>query len=130
MTGVDSLDDETIELITERVVAALRDELRALALAVIADKASRPLTVGEVADRLGVARSTVYAHWRQWGGYKLGPGEKAPIRFDESRLPCAPRMEQSDAASPGSARRRRRELLQDNPRTERFRSGYPLSRRS
>src|SRR5579884_3201943 len=108
-------------LITERVVAALRDELEALAAAMTAANASRPLTVSQVAERMGVARSTVYAHWRQWGGYKLGPAERAPIRFDESDLPGASSVEgnpsrRNAASRPPRRQRSRRELLQDNPR--------------
>ncbi len=45
------------------------------------------MTVDQVAARLHVTRSTVYAHWREWGGYKLGGGKRAPIRFDASNLP-------------------------------------------
>jgi hypothetical protein len=47
------------------------------------------LTVGEVAERFGVARSTVYEHWEDWGGFKLGKSETAPIRFDSGALPAA-----------------------------------------
>lgn len=71
MTQPPAIDDQTIALITERVVAGLRDELEAIAMSLLADNGSEPLTVGEVAERFGVARSTVYAHWPEWGGYTL-----------------------------------------------------------
>ena len=83
MTHTPDIDDQTIALITERVVAALRDELEAIAMSLLSDNGSQPLTVGEVADRFGVARSTVYAHWREWGGYKLSEGAKAPTASNE-----------------------------------------------
>ena len=55
MTGVDSLDDETIELITERVVAALRDELRGARLT---------LTPTRPQGRLRSAKSRIGWAWR------------------------------------------------------------------
>lgn len=103
------IDEHTIELIAARVTESLRATLEA----VVAELAStngpqRPLTVEEVADRFGVARSTVYAHWREWGGYKLGEGDRAPIRFEESSLRVA--------GPPGPAKPRARGgLLHDNP---------------
>ncbi len=111
-------------LIAERVVAALRDDLEAIAAELTAPhKASEQLTVEQVARRLGVARSTVYAHWREWGGYKLGNGEKAPIRFDSTVLPIVvpnPSPHPPLAAKPtqrrGRNKRRRRDLLADAPR--------------
>lgn len=117
------LDERTIELIATRVITALRGELGAIA----ADLAGAPapsehLTVGQVAERLGLARSTVYAHWRELGGYKLGQGERAPIRFDSAKLrptkpssPAhAPRIDAAPAPAP--RRRKRHDLLADAPR--------------
>jgi DNA-binding transcriptional ArsR family regulator len=119
MTQAPAIDDQTIALITERVVAALREELEAIAMNLLADNRSQPLTVGEVAERFGVARSTVYAHWREWGGYKLSESAKAPIRFEGTQLPTThpankPAEPQSDPHR--QRRRRRRELISDAPR--------------
>src|SRR4051794_25732344 len=100
MTHTPDIDDETIALITERVVAALREELEAIATGLLTDNGSQPLTVGDVADRFGVARSSVYAHWREWGGYKLGNSAKAPIRFEGPALPAATSTKQSTAQEP------------------------------
>lgn len=84
------IDERTIELIAQRVIAAIRDDLDAIAAELSSSRqATEQLTVGQIAERLGVARSTVYAHWREWGGYKLGTGDKAPIRFDGTALPVA-----------------------------------------
>jgi len=119
-------NDQTIELIANRVIEALRDDLKAIAAELTTPTSpGEQLTVGQVARRLGVARSTVYAHWREWGGYKLGTGRKAPIRFDSSALPIErPKTPPKEAPEPGSAarpsrrrrRRSRRDLLQDAPR--------------
>ncbi|HTU87452.1 MAG TPA: TetR family transcriptional regulator [Solirubrobacteraceae bacterium] len=119
MTQARAIDDQTIALITERVVAALREELEAIAMSLLAENSSHPLTVGEVAERFGVARSTVYAHWREWGGYKLGDRAKAPIRFEGDRLPTRPAADEPDeSALPKrpTRRRRRRDLIADAPR--------------
>src|SRR5436190_23790040 len=86
MTSTD-IDERTIELIACRVVAALREELAVIAAQLAArDDAKSALTVDDVAERFGVARSTVYAHWQEWGGYKLGESAKAPIRFGRADL--------------------------------------------
>jgi transposase-like protein len=119
----DGLDEQTIELIARRVAIELRDELEAIAAELAkGNVGTRPLTVEDVAEKFGVARSTVYAHWREWGGYKLGAGEKTAIRFPATVLP-----NQSDrqtqrpgmAARPDApqrARRRRRTVLPGVPR--------------
>ena len=119
MTDTPEIDAQTIALIAERVIAALRGELEAIAMSLLTDDGSQPLTVGDVAERFGVARSTVYAHWREWGGYKLGESVKAPIRFEGSGLPRAVSARQSTDQEPtrGPKRRRgRRELISDAPR--------------
>lgn len=116
-------DVRTIEVIADRVIAALHDDLETIAarLAVPSEPA-RQLTVAQVAGRLGVARSTVYAHWHEWGGYKLGAGAKARIRFDSYTLPIVRRKAEKFAAPTpqpirsAKPRTRRRDLLGDAPR--------------
>jgi hypothetical protein len=119
------VDATTIDLIAERVRVALRGDLEALAAELLgAATPGDQLTVDQVARRLGVARSTVYAHWREWGGYKLGTGAKAPIRFDSSSLPivkpeATPEPMPDINAIPRRKplkRPRRRDLLVDAPR--------------
>ena len=56
------MDEQTIELIAHRVIAAIREDLDAIAHGASAPVATEQLTVGQVARQLGVARSTVYAH--------------------------------------------------------------------
>ena len=121
MTDTPGIDDQTIALITERVVAARRDELEAIAIGLLTDNGSQPLTVGEVAERFGVARSTVYAHWREWGGYKLGNSATAPIRFEGAVLPARASTTRATDPQPTrrpTRRRRRRQLISDAPRFE------------
>jgi transposase-like protein len=121
------VDEQTIELIAQRVIAAIRDDLDAIAAGLsTSPQATEQLTVGQVARQLGVARSTVYAHWREWGGYKLGASDKAPIRFDRTTLPIlAPGSSphQPPPAKPTQKRRHknrpRRDLLADAPRVVR-----------
>jgi transposase-like protein len=122
-TGRGSDDQLTVDQIAERVVEALRDELHTIASELLAARAGEQLTVDAVAQRLGVARSTVYSHWREWGGYKLGPGAKASIRFDEDSLPVGQDAHRAKTpAQPtatraaGRQRRPRRKLLGDAPR--------------
>ena len=120
------IDDQLIELIAGRVADMLQDNLAAIAAELAAPSARQPqLTVGQVAQRLGVTRSTVYAHWREWGGYKLGSGPKAPIRFDGATLPIdhpatparRPDPPVSSTRPAGQRHRRpRRDLLKDAPR--------------
>lgn len=122
-----AVNERTIELIAERVVAALREHLETIAAELSPPaQPNEQLTVGQVARRLGVARSTVYAHWREWGGYKLGPGGKAPIRFDSGALPIArpkseprPPLVVEPVSRPARRKRRRRDLLVDAPRLAR-----------
>ncbi len=117
------IDERTMELIAARVTAALREDLETILAGLGHTVAPTPtLTVEQVARHLGVSRSTVYSHWREWGGYKLGSGEKAPIRFDGNNLPAANGTSRPDLArqpdipSPPRKRRRRRDLLSDTPR--------------
>jgi hypothetical protein len=120
----DSIDDHTLGLIASRVVSALREELEAIAVELGRSNGSESLlTVDDVAERLGVARSTVYAHWREWGGYKLGGGEKAAIRFSASALPThgAPSTQRPRNGNESTPTRRhsragRRPLLRGAPR--------------
>jgi hypothetical protein len=74
----------------------------------LAHDGSEPLTVGEVAEGFGVARSTVYAHWREWAGYKLGASAKAPIRFEGTDLPMPPAAAPPLDTQPAARRRRTR----------------------
>jgi transposase-like protein len=115
------VDEQAVQLIAARVIASLREELDTLIAGTAAKPTANGMTVAQVARLLGVARSTVYTHWREWGGYKLGPGPKAPIRFDGSRLPTAPRRthgpsDESAAPAAGRRRRQRRALIIDAPR--------------
>jgi hypothetical protein len=108
------------------VMDSLRDDLlEAIAAEPMAPNGSaQQLTVDQMARRLAVSRSTVYAHWREWGGYKLGAGRSAPIRFDTHTLPSVGSVPQHRlaAAARGAAPNARRpapqrqDLMGDAPR--------------
>jgi hypothetical protein len=121
MTEGQTLDDRALETVAALVTESLRDELQALSDALTQASARATLTVDQVALMLGVSRSTVYAHWREWGGYKLGAGERAPIRFDASRLPHHDRGPSDDRVQrpPAPRHQRRRRLIPDAPRMPR-----------
>lgn len=116
------LVDEIARRLAERVLA----RLETVAGGSNARNTTRGhLTVDKVAAQLGVARSTVYAHWREWGGFKLGTGLKAPIRFNAATLPGnsalrreseAPAPAKPTAPSTKTRRKRRADLLTDAPR--------------
>ncbi len=117
-------DEQTVDLIAARVTAALRDDLEAMLVGFARPATGgQSLTVEQLATRLGVARSTVYAHWREWGGYKLGSSPKAAIRFNPSKLPAprdhaaghSPTYEQPSPKR-STRRRTRRGLIEDAPR--------------
>ena len=122
MTQIEGIDDHTIGLIASRVAHALREELGTIAAELGSKNRREPiLTVVDVAERLGVARSTVYAHWREWGGYKPGSGQKTAIRFPESTLPSreyVPRQRPDNDVGRDRAQRRshRRHVLRGTPR--------------
>jgi hypothetical protein len=121
---LEGIDDDTLELITSRVVSAVREELGVIAAELRkTDMIGPPLTVDDVAELLGVARSTVYAHWREWGGYKLGKGEKAAIRFSAGALPThggmsthRPRIGSAVGTTRRRSRGRRGPILRAAPR--------------
>jgi Bacterial regulatory proteins, tetR family len=114
------LDDRTIEQIAARVATALRDELADIAARTESGGREDALTVDDVARRLGVARSTVYTHWQEWGGYKLGPGDKAAIRFHPGGVPAHPSVGAQSTpparTGPRRSRPRGRTLLRGRPR--------------
>jgi hypothetical protein len=65
---------------------------------------TRPmLTVEDVSATFQVSRAWVYENAGRLGGVKLGPGRRAPLRFDESRVTAAlnPLARQEGTASAG-----------------------------
>lgn len=119
------LDQETMDTLVDRVAGELRERLETMVEELLTPmRDADPLTVAEVAERLGVARSTVYAHWREWGGFKLSGGEKAPIRFAVEQLPASsegrrrPEHNAREALPRPRRRRRRKDLIADAPRLD------------
>jgi hypothetical protein len=124
MNVSDGIGERAIEQIASLVARALKEELAELA-AGLGERtvAESELTVDDVAERLRVSPSTVYAHWREWGGYKLGDGERAAIRFSANALPTRgdtstrrPRNGSRSDTTPRRTRARRRAVLRGAPR--------------
>lgn len=90
------------------------DDIEAIAAQVAARLTSRGLglvTVDQLARDLQVERSWVYARWRALGGFKLGDGRNAPIRFDlaavRMRLQQAHTTSDAASAAPPPPRRQK-----------------------
>jgi hypothetical protein len=85
------------------------DDIDAIAREVAARLTHRGLglvTVDQLAAELQVERSWVYARWRRLGGFKLGEGRNAPIRFDLSAVWAL--LRQHDAPPPAASQTPRR----------------------
>jgi hypothetical protein len=67
------LDPHTVEAIARRVVGLLQGKER---------RAGELIDAAELARRLGVDRSWIYAHAIELGAVKLGRGPRPRLRFD------------------------------------------------
>lgn len=88
------------------------------------------IDAAELARRLGIARSTVYANARRFGAIRLGDGPRAPLRFDyAAALASLPRIGQEplEILVPSSPDRLIEEGLR---RLDAARGLEPLTRRS
>src|SRR5918992_2672610 len=74
------LDLTLVDLIAQRVLQLLGDRN---------GDEIQLLTVPQVARRFQVHPSWVYANARRLGALRLGPGPKAPLRFDQRRVALA-----------------------------------------
>jgi hypothetical protein len=87
-----------------------------LATKLIAMRPAGPpmLTVEDISTMFKVSRAWVYENAARLGGVKLGPGERAPLRFDVERVVAAlqpmaaPAPRQLGSAHPAPAMPRRR----------------------
>jgi len=90
------------DLVAERVLAGLRHALGPCAAE--SPEAGDLLTASEVAKRLGIGRSWVYAHAAELGARRLGDGPKGRLRFDAAvvaeRLHARSTGERSGRARP------------------------------
>lgn len=104
------LDDRTIYAIARQVVEQLR--------ATAGESTSSSLVdAAELARRMGVDRSYVYAHADELGAVRLGTGAKPRLRFDVEVAKAAhgghaatPADPELDPPSPARARRRPRRV--------------------
>jgi hypothetical protein len=105
-------------LITDEQVERLAD-LVATKLTVMRSQTIAMLTVEDVADTFRVSRAWVYENARRLGGVKLGPGERAPLRFDPAIVAAAlrPAGEVADTtvAAPAKNARPRRSRQRLHP---------------
>jgi hypothetical protein len=82
------LEVRLVDLIAQRVLQLLGDRN---------DDQVQLLTVAQVARRFQVHPSWVYANAQRLGALRLGPGPKAPLRFDPRRVALA--VEDQDVPS-------------------------------
>jgi hypothetical protein len=82
MTAEDyvSLTDEQLDRLADLV---------AVRVAAVKPPAEPMLTVENVCAMFQVSRAWVYENAGRLGGFKLGPGERAPLRFDPARVRSA-----------------------------------------
>lgn len=93
------LDEASIEAIARRVVELLGNKGKT--------DEGELISAAELAQRLGVERSWVYANARQLGAVRLGVGSRPRLRFDAARARAALTLEAGPVAI-GRARRTRR----------------------
>lgn len=74
--------------ITEEQLDRLAD-LLAVKLAAVRPPARPMLTVEDICATFQVSRAWVYENAGRLGGVKLGPGQRAPLRFDVNRVAAA-----------------------------------------
>jgi hypothetical protein len=74
--------------LTEEQLDRLAD-LLAIKLAGVRPAAPPMLTVEDVCATFKVSRAWVYENAGRLGGVKLGPGARAPLRFEPSRVAAA-----------------------------------------
>ena len=75
-------------MLTEDQVDWLADRL-AIKLAAVRPPTRQMLTVEDICATFQVSRAWVYENARRLGGVKLGPGRRAPLRFDSKRVAAA-----------------------------------------
>jgi hypothetical protein len=106
--------------ITEEQLEQLAD-LVATRLTAMQPAAKPMLTVAEIARTFKVSRAWVYENAARLGGVKLGPGDRAPLRFDPERVAQTLRPlpdladASSSATSPPPAGSRRRQAKRLHP---------------
>jgi hypothetical protein len=75
-----TLTDEQLDRLADRV---------AIRLAATKPPGKPMLTVDDVCTTFQVSRAWVYENAGRLGGVKLGPGQRAPLRFDANRVAAA-----------------------------------------
>lgn len=110
--GTERLHPEDLERLAELIAERARPSTR-----------PRLVAAAELARQLSVERSWVYEHANERGAVRLGPGPKAPLRFDPDRALAAlascsagrmPAESESPAQPSKPHSRRRRSLGTDD----------------
>jgi hypothetical protein len=105
-----TLDDDDIEAIAGRIADLIAQQ---------PPQPPRLLDARELAARLGVRRSWVYAHARRLGPVRLGDGPLAPLRFDlqaaRATIATPAPSATKDSESTRRARRRTERVPADLP---------------
>jgi hypothetical protein len=91
-------------------------DLLAVKLVAVKPPARPMLTVEDVCTTFQVSRAWVYENAGRLGGVKLGPGRRAPLRFNADRVaaalsPLTPSGSEPSTPSTGRPRRRRPKRL-------------------
>jgi hypothetical protein len=76
---------DNVLAMTEEQLEHLAD-LLAIKLAAVRPAARSMLTVEDICTAFQVSRAWVYENAGRLGGVKLGPGQRAPLRFDANRV--------------------------------------------
>lgn len=80
-------------------------ELLAIKLAAARPPARPMLTVEDICATFQVSRAWVYENAARLGGVKLGPGQRAPLRFDAKRVTAALTPLAAETPTPAKASR-------------------------
>lgn len=80
-------------------------ELLAIKLAAARPPARPMLTVEDICATFQVSRAWVYENAARLGGVKLGPGQRAPLRFDAKRVAAAFTPLAAETSAPAIAHR-------------------------
>jgi hypothetical protein len=81
---------DSLLTLTEEQLDQLAD-LLAIKLAAARPSERPMLTVEDICATFQVSRAWVYENAARLGGIKLGPGQRAPLRFDPKRVAAAMR---------------------------------------
>jgi hypothetical protein len=83
--GLAGMEPDDHLTLTEEQLDRLADRV-AIRLAATKQQAKPMLTVEDICEMLKVSRAWVYENAGRLGGFKLGPSDRAPLRFEAARV--------------------------------------------